>query len=79
MANGENVYWKRVLALPTVKFAKLPQINSAKMIRANIWHDLAHIPSTLPYKCPIKCCAGSSMLGLLHQFPFLNCTGYQML
>src|SRR5258708_32476848 len=39
--------------------------------------NCAHIPSTLPYKCAIKLCACSSMLGLLHQLPFLDGTSHQ--
>ena len=67
-----------ILGLPAIKMTKLSQIDSGKMVGQGIsMQNWAHIPSTLPYKCIIKLGTCSSMLGLLHKFPFLDGASYQ--
>jgi hypothetical protein len=67
-----------ILGLPAIKSAKHSQINSRKMVgQGYSMQNWAHIPSTLPYKCTVKLSIYSSMLGLLHQFLFLDSTSYQ--
>ncbi len=76
--NREIWACKRILASPAINLMKLSQINSAKMLeQGNSMQYWTHIPSTLPYKCPINLCTPSNMLGLLYQLPFLGSTSHQ--
>src|SRR3981081_1458907 len=66
------------LALPAIKLTKLSQINSARWLeQENSRQNWAHIPPTLPYKCAVKLCACSSVLGLLCQFQLLDGNSHQ--
>ena len=62
-----------ILGLPAIRSVKLSQINSEKMVgQGNSVQNLAHIPSTLPYKRTVKLGTYGRMLWVAAPDPILG-------